>query len=187
MCKGVSLVNFTASVNVIVKTTCSRLERSNTLWFVLMGKLTVGLIMIGNGIQICVRANCDYDHGVMVVKRRERQSVSKQAAQEFHSERCSLNWTRWESETVSGSSVKQVRPSSENLDDRGDINRAWENIIENVKTLGWESSSLWTGLSTQGFVKSIQNLKIKRGMLNQCLQESLQIKADNLNIVRLVN
>ena len=47
--------------------------------------------MIGNGIQICVRANCDYDHGVMVVKRRERQSVSKQAAQEFHSERCSLN------------------------------------------------------------------------------------------------
>ena len=79
----------------------------------------------------------------MVENVRERLTVSKQAAQKFDGERLFLRKLN----------VPEVRKqcqiettsrfaASENLRDGEDINRAWENIKENIKTSTKESVDL---------------------------------------------
>ena len=79
-------------------------------------------------------ADCDADNYLVIAKVRERLAVSKQAAQKLDGERCNLRNLK----------VLKVRKqyriektnkcaALENLSDNEDINRAWENIKENIK------------------------------------------------------
>jgi hypothetical protein len=71
----------------------------------------------------------------VVVKIRERLEVTKQAAQTFDVERFNrselsvLEVRKQYQNTISNKSA-----ALENLYDGEDINRAWENIIENINT-----------------------------------------------------
>ena len=63
----------------------------------------------------------------MVAKVRERLAVSKQAAQRFDGERFDLR-------KQCQIEITNRFAALENLSDSEDINRAWENIKENIKT-----------------------------------------------------
>jgi len=79
----------------------------------------------------------------VVVKVRERLAVSKQAAQKFDGERFHLRKLN----ELKVRKQYQIEISNrfavlENLSDSEDINRAWENIQENIKTSAKESLGL---------------------------------------------
>jgi len=81
----------------------------------------------------------------VVAEVRERLAVSKQVAQQFDVERFNL---RKLSELDVGKQY-HIKTSNrfaalENLNDTKDINRAWENIKENIKTSATESRSVQT-------------------------------------------
>jgi len=89
----------------------------------------------------------------VVAKVRERLTVSKQAAQKFHAEIFNLKMLNelgvWIQYQIKAS---KMLAALENLNDSEDINRAWENIKENIKTSAkgslslHESSSINNGL-----------------------------------------
>ena len=71
----------------------------------------------------------------MVAKVRERFAISKQAAQKFDGERFNLRKLNelevWEQCQIE---ITNSFAALENLSDGEDINRAWENIKENIQT-----------------------------------------------------
>ena len=76
----------------------------------------------------------------MVARVRERLAVSKQAAQKFDGERFNLRKLN----ELEVSKQYQIEITNrftalENLSDDQDINRAWENIRENIKTSAKDS------------------------------------------------
>ena len=75
----------------------------------------------------------------MVAKARERLAVSKQAAQRSDGERFNL---RKLNEVEVRKQITNRFAALENLSDDKDINRAWENIKENIKTSAKESLGL---------------------------------------------
>jgi hypothetical protein len=79
-------------------------------------------------------ANCDTDYYLVVAKVRERLSVSKAAAQKFDVERLNLKKVR----DVKVREENQIQlskryPLLESLNYSKDMNRAWENIGQNIK------------------------------------------------------
>ena len=76
----------------------------------------------------------------MVAKVRERLAVSKQAAQKIDGERFNLRkLTDLEVKKQYQIEITNRFAALGNLSDDGDINRAWENIKENIKTSAKES------------------------------------------------
>jgi hypothetical protein len=72
---------------------------------------------------------CDTDHHLVVTKVRERLAVSKQAAQKIDTERFNVK------KLNEGDVKEQYRVTTrnksaalENLEDSGDIKKAWDNI-----------------------------------------------------------
>jgi hypothetical protein len=85
-------------------------------------------------------ADCDTDHCLVVAKVRERLAVSKRAAQKIDMERINLkklNERDVKDQCQVTSRNKFV--SLETIEDSGDINRAWNNIRENINILAHES------------------------------------------------
>ena len=79
-------------------------------------------------------ADCDTDYCLVVAKVRERLAVNKQAAQKFEGERFNLRkLNELEVRKQYRIDITNRFTALENLGD-GDINRAWENIKENIKT-----------------------------------------------------
>ena len=79
----------------------------------------------------------------MVAKVRERLAVSKQKAQKFDRERFNL----WKLKDLEVNKQYQIEITNRfaalgNISDDGDVNRAWENIKENIKTSAKESLGL---------------------------------------------
>jgi hypothetical protein len=79
----------------------------------------------------------------VVAKVTERLAVSKQAAQKFDVERFNLRkLTELEVRKQYQIKVSNSFAALENLNDNKDINRAWENTEENIKTSAKESLNL---------------------------------------------
>ena len=79
----------------------------------------------------------------MVAKLRERLAVSKQAAQKFDGER--FNLRKLDEPEVKEKYQTEITnrfAALENLNVDEDVNRAWENIKENIKTSAKESLGL---------------------------------------------
>jgi hypothetical protein len=78
------------------------------------------------------RADCDTDHYLVVAKVSDRLAVSKRAARKIDTERFNIK-------KINDGDVKEQYQVTmrnnfaalENLQDSGDINRAWDNIREN--------------------------------------------------------
>jgi len=79
--------------------------------------------------------DCDTEHYLVVAKVRERLAVSRHGGQKFDGERFNLKQLN-ELEIRKQSQVKISNGyvALENLSDSEDINRAWEDINENIKT-----------------------------------------------------
>jgi hypothetical protein len=102
----------------------------------------------------------------VVVKLRERLSVSKQTAQKFHMQIFDLG-------KLNDAEVKeqyQVKISNRfvalrNLDDNVDINNAWKNIRENINNSAKESPGHELNMN-HGLMKNVQNYYIQGSRLN---------------------
>jgi len=93
--------------------------------------------------EVLRRADCDTDHYLVVVKVRERLAVSKQAAQKLDEERFNLRkLNELKVRKQYQIEITNKFAALENLSDDKDINRAWENIKENIKTSAKESLGL---------------------------------------------
>jgi len=123
----------------------------------------------------------------VVSKFRERFAVSKQAAQKIDGERFNLRKLN----ELKVRKQYQVQITNRlaalgNLSDCEDINRAWENIKENIKTSATESLGLhelkqhkpWFNEECLGFLDQRKQAKM------QWLQDRSQINVDNLINVR---
>jgi len=131
--------------------------------------------------------DCDSDHLLVVAKVRERLAVSKQAAQKFGGERFNLRKFN-ELEVMKQYQMKISKRSAalENLSDSKDINRAWENIKENIKPSAKENLGLykmkqhkqWFGEECLGFLDHRKQAHM------QWVQDSSQSNVDSLKNVR---
>jgi len=88
-------------------------------------------------------ADCDTDDYLVVAKVRENLALSKQAAQNFNWERFNLRKLKeLEFRKQYQIEIKIRLAALENLRDDQDMNRAWENIEENIKTSAKDSLGL---------------------------------------------
>jgi hypothetical protein len=77
----------------------------------------------------------DTDHYLVVAKVRERLTVSKEEAQKFDVEKFNLRkLNELEARKKYQIKISNRFAALENLNDSDEINRAWENIKENIKT-----------------------------------------------------
>ena len=80
-------------------------------------------------------ADCDTDHYLVIAKVRERLAVGKQAAQRVDRQRFNLSKLNdLEVRKEYQIEITNRFAALENLRDDEDINRACENIKENIKT-----------------------------------------------------
>jgi hypothetical protein len=79
-------------------------------------------------------ADCDTGHYFVVAKVRERLAVSKRAAQKVGTERFNVKkLNEGDVKEQYQVTIRNKFAALENLEDSGDINRAWDNIRENIK------------------------------------------------------
>jgi flagellar biosynthesis/type III secretory pathway chaperone len=79
-------------------------------------------------------AECDTDHYLIVAKVRERVAVTKRAAQKTEMERLRVKkLNEWDVKEQDRIIIRNKFAALENLEDSGNINRAWDNITEKLK------------------------------------------------------
>ena len=84
--------------------------------------------------------DCDTDHYLVIARVRERLRVNKQAAWKFDGERFNLGkLNELEVRKQYQIEITNRFAALENLSDDENINGAWENIKENIKTLAKKS------------------------------------------------
>jgi hypothetical protein len=75
---------------------------------------------------------CDAKHRFLVPKVREGLAVSKRAAQKIDTERFNVKkFNEGDVKEQYQVTIRKKFAAPENLEDSGDINRAWDNIREN--------------------------------------------------------
>jgi hypothetical protein len=88
-------------------------------------------------------ADCDTDNYLVVAKIRERLAVRKQETQKFDGEKFNLRkLDDLEVRTQYRIEINNGFAAFENVSDDEDLNRAWENIKDNIKTSAKESLGL---------------------------------------------
>ena len=129
----------------------------------------------------------DNDHCLVVAKVRERLAVRKQAAQKFYVERFNLGkLNELEVRKEYQSKISNRFAALETLSDREDINRARENIKENIKTSVKESLGLYElKQHTPWFDEECLGLLDQRNQVKvQWVQDPSHSNVDNLNNIR---
>jgi hypothetical protein len=138
---GVRVVNFATSKNLVVMSTMFLHQNIHKYtWTSPDGKThnQINHILIDRrwhssilNVRSFRGADCDTDYYLVVVKVRERLAVSKQEAQEFHAEKFKLmKLSELEVRKQYQLKISNRFAALENFED---INRAWENINENIK------------------------------------------------------
>jgi hypothetical protein len=103
---------------------------------------------------------------LVVAEVRERLAVSKRAAQKIDTERFNVMKLNEGMLTESGNSQKKFA-ALENLEDSGDINRAWDNIRGNITISAQESLRYCESkTANRGLIAYVHNLLIKGSRLN---------------------
>jgi uncharacterized protein YPO0396 len=88
-------------------------------------------------------ADCDTDHYLVVAKFRGRLAVNKEAALKFDGKTFNLRkLNELDVRNLYQIVIMNRFAALENLSDGEDINRAWENIKENIKTSAKERLGL---------------------------------------------
>jgi hypothetical protein len=118
---------------------------------------------------------------------RERLAVSKRAAQKIDKER--FNVKKLNEEDVKEQyqvTIKNKFAALENLEDSGDINRAWDNIRENIKILAQEILGYCESKHhKQWFDEECSQLVDRRKEAKlQWLQDPSEVNDNNLSDVR---
>jgi hypothetical protein len=133
---GVRVVNFATSKTLVVKSTMFR-HRSvqKYTWTSPDGKThnQIDHILIDRILDVRSfrGADCDSDHYLVVAKVRERLAVSKRIVKKMDVERFNLKLLNEEEVKEQYQvTIKNKFAALKNLDDNGDINRAWETIRE---------------------------------------------------------
>jgi hypothetical protein len=132
-------------------------------------------------------ADCDTDHYLVVAKVRERLAVSKQTAQKFDAERFNLKMlSELEVRKQYQLKISNRFAALENIIVSEDINRALENIKENIKISAQESLRLHERKQHKPrFDADCAEFLDKRTEAKiQWLQNPNQSNGDNLNNVR---
>ena len=123
----------------------------------------------------------------MVAKLRERFTVRKQAAQKFERER--FNLRKLNELGVKEKYQIEIRnriAALENLNGDENVNRAWGNIKENIKTSAKESLVLheWKQHKPWCFKECVDFLDQKKQAKMQWIQHCSQTIVDNLNNIQ---
>jgi hypothetical protein len=85
-------------------------------------------------------AECDTDHYLVVAKVRERLAVSKRTAQKIDMERSTVKkLNEGILKEKCKVTIRNKCAALANLEDSGDINKAWDSIRENIKISAQES------------------------------------------------
>jgi len=115
-------------------------------------------------------ADRDTDHYLVVAKLRDKLAVSKQTAKKYDGERFKLK-KLCELEVMKQCQIEITNKFTalENLSDGEDINRAWENIKENIKTSAKQNLGLhelkqhkpWFGEKCLGFLDQRNQAKMQ--------------------------
>jgi hypothetical protein len=152
---SVRIVNFATSKYLIIKSTIFQLRNIHKYTWTSPDQKThnqTDHISIGGRWHLsifdilCIRgANCDTNHclvyekvreRLVVAKCRESLAVSKQAAQKFDVERFDFRKSGGlEVRRQYQTKISKKLAALENLNYSKEINRAWENLEENIKTI----------------------------------------------------
>jgi hypothetical protein len=146
---GVRVVNFATYKNFVVKCTMfphCRIHKytwtspegntHNQIDHILIDRRWHSNVLV---IQSVRGADCDTDNYLVVAEVRERLPVSKQAAQKIDTERFNVKKLNKGDDEQYQVTIRNKFTALENLEDSGDINRAWYNIREHIKILAQES------------------------------------------------
>ena len=123
----------------------------------------------------------------MVAKVRERLAVCKQAAQKFDRERFHLRkLDELEVRKQYQIEISNTFAALENLSDSEDINRAWEDIKQNIKISAKESLGLYESKQYKLWFdeECLGSLYQRKQAKMQWLQVPDQSNVDNLNNIR---
>jgi len=148
------MVNFATSKSLVVKSTMfPHRNIHKQIWTSPDGKTykQIDHILIDKRWHSSIRdvqslrgADCDTNHYLVVAKVKERWVINKQEAQKFDVERFNLRMLN-ELEVRKQYQIEIANrfAALENLSDGEDINKAWENIKENIKISAKDSLSLY--------------------------------------------
>jgi hypothetical protein len=168
---GVRVVNFVTSKNLVVKSTmfphCSIHKYT---WTSPDGKThsQIDHILIDRrrrSSTLDVRsfrgADCDSDNYLVVAKVRERLAVGKRMVKKTDVERFNLNQlNEVEVKEQYQVTIKNKFAALENIEDNGDINKAWETIRENIR------------ISAKGSIRLCESKSYKPWLDEECLNYS---------------
>jgi hypothetical protein len=132
-------------------------------------------------------ADCDIDHYFVLEKVRERLAMSKRAAQKIDMERHSVNnLNEMYVKEQYRVTIRNKFAALENLEDSGEINRAWDNIRDNCKILSQESLDYCESKHRKPwFVEECSQLVERRKQPKlRWLQDPSEANEDNLSEVR---
>ena len=195
---GVRIVNFATSKNLIVKSTMFPHRKIHKYtWTSTDGKTDnqIDHTLIDRRWHSSILevrsfrgADYDTDQYLMVAKVRERLTVDKQAAQNFDMESFNLRkLSELEVRKQYRIEISNSYAALESFSDREDMNRAWENIKETIKTSAKKSLGLhelkqlkpWFDEEWVRFLDQRKQAKV------QWLQDPNKSKVDDPNTVRL--
>jgi hypothetical protein len=149
----VRVVNFATSKNLAVKSimfphckihkytwTCPAGNTHNQIDHILIDRRQHSSIL---DVRSFRGADCDTDHYLVVAKVRDRLAVSKQAAQTIDIQRFNVKkLNKGDVKKQYQVTIRNKFVALENSEDSGDINRAWDNIRQNIKISAQESRLL---------------------------------------------
>jgi len=193
---GVGIVNFATSKKLVVTSTFLHRKIHKYTWTTPDGKThnQIDHILIDRRWLLSVLdvrsfrgAECETNHYLVVAKVRERLAVNKQEAQRLDGETFNMRkLNELEVRVQYQIEITNRFAALENLSDDEDINRAWENIKENIKTSAKQSLGLqelkqhkpWFDEECLGFLDQRKQAKM------QWIHDPSQSNVDNLNNVR---
>jgi hypothetical protein len=175
---GVRIVNFASSKNLVVKSTMfpHRKIHKHTWTFpegnthnqidhILIDRRRHSSIL---DVRSFRGADCDTDHYLVVAKVKERLAVSKRAAQKIDTKRFNVKkLNEGDDKEQYQVTIRNKFAALENLEDSGDINRAWDNIRKNIKFRPKTVSVIVNqSIINYGLMRDVQNWLIKGSKLN---------------------